>query len=41
MSLPYLLAMDKRLVVRAWTGADTGGTGYTRRVQERDDGRSC
>src|SRR5919107_457245 len=23
MSLPYLLAMDKRIVVRAWTGADT------------------
>src|SRR4051794_23785243 len=33
MSLPYLLAMDKRLVVRAWTGADTAGLPYTRKVQ--------
>jgi hypothetical protein len=32
-SLPYLLAMDKRLVVRAWTGADTAGLAYTRKVQ--------
>ena len=23
MSLPYLLAMEKRLIVRAWTGAET------------------
>ena len=33
LSLPYLLAMDKRLVVRAWTGADTAGLPYTRKVQ--------
>ncbi|HSU68985.1 MAG TPA: glycosyltransferase, partial [Tepidisphaeraceae bacterium] len=33
LSLPYLLAMDKRLVVRAWTGAETAGLEYTRRVQ--------
>ena len=33
MSLPYLLALDKRLVVRAWTGAETAGLEYTRRVQ--------
>jgi hypothetical protein len=32
-SLPYLLAMDKRLVVRAWTGAETAGLAYTRKVQ--------
>src|SRR4051812_13064126 len=33
MSLPYLLKLDPRLVVRAWTGAETGGHPYTRRVQ--------
>jgi Family 4 Glycosyltransferase in conflict systems len=33
MSLPYLLQMDSRLVVRAWTGAETAGLSYTRRVQ--------
>jgi hypothetical protein len=33
MSLPYLLAMDERLVLRCWTGALTGGNAYTRRVQ--------
>jgi hypothetical protein len=33
LSLPYLLARDKRLVVRAWTGADTAGLPYTRKVQ--------
>jgi hypothetical protein len=33
MSLPYLLALDKRLIVRAWTGAETAGLEYTRRVQ--------
>src|SRR3954452_13895745 len=33
MSLPYLLAMDERLVVRAWTGADTSALEYTRRRQ--------
>lgn len=33
LSLPYLLAMDKRLVVRAWTGADTAGLPYTRKIQ--------
>lgn len=33
MSLPYLLAMDPRLIIRAWTGADTAGLPYTRKVQ--------
>jgi hypothetical protein len=33
LSLPYLLAMDKRLVVRAWTGADTAGLAHTRKLQ--------
>src|SRR3954462_4875052 len=33
MSLPYLLKLDPRIVVRAWTGAETGGNAYTRRVQ--------
>ena len=33
LSLPYLLAMDQRLVVRAWTGAQTAGLAYTRKVQ--------
>ncbi|HSZ57401.1 MAG TPA: glycosyltransferase, partial [Tepidisphaeraceae bacterium] len=33
LSLPYLLAMDERLVVRAWTGADTAGLPYTRKIQ--------
>jgi len=33
LSLPHLLKLDPRIVVRAWTGADTGGNAYTRRVQ--------
>lgn len=33
MSLPYLLAMDDRLVIRCWTGALTGANAYTRRTQ--------
>jgi hypothetical protein len=33
LSLPYLLKLDPRIVVRAWTGAETGGNPYTRRVQ--------
>jgi hypothetical protein len=33
LSLPYLLKLDPRLVVRAWTGAETGGNPYTRRTQ--------
>src|SRR5687767_7635487 len=33
LTLPYLLKLDPRLVVRAWTGADTGGLEYTKRVQ--------
>lgn len=32
-SLPWLLKRDERIVVRAWTGADTAGLEYTRRVQ--------
>ena len=33
MSLPYLLAMDERIIVRCFTGALTGGNAYTRKVQ--------
>lgn len=33
LSLPHLLKLDSRIVVRAWTGAETGGNPYTRRVQ--------
>lgn len=33
LSLPHLLCLDSRLVVRAWTGAETGGLEYTRRKQ--------
>jgi glycosyltransferase involved in cell wall biosynthesis len=33
LTLPYLLKLDPRIVVRAWTGAETGGNPYTRRVQ--------
>jgi hypothetical protein len=33
LSLPYLLKLDPRIVVRAWTGAETGGNAYTRRMQ--------
>jgi hypothetical protein len=33
MSLPWLLKMDERIVVRAFTGADTAGLAYTRKVQ--------
>ena len=33
LSLPYLLKLDPRIVVRAWTGAETGGNPYTRRTQ--------
>ena len=33
LTLPYLLAMDKRLVVRAWSGAETAGLPHTRKVQ--------
>src|SRR5688572_12105000 len=33
LSLPHLLKLDPRIVVRAWTGAETGGNPYTRRVQ--------
>lgn len=32
-ALPYLLKRDKRLVIRAWTGAETAGLDYTQRVQ--------
>jgi hypothetical protein len=35
MSLPYLLALDHRLIIRAWTGAETAGLEYTRRVQSQ------
>ena len=33
MTLPYLLAENPRLIVRAWTGAETAGLDYTQRVQ--------
>ena len=33
MSLPYLLAMDERIIVRCFTGAGTGGNAYTRKSQ--------
>src|SRR5687767_376570 len=33
LSLPWLLKFDERIVVRAWTGAETGGNAYTRRTQ--------
>lgn len=33
LSLPWLLKYDARIVVRAWTGAETGGNAYTRRTQ--------
>ncbi len=33
LSLPYLLAAEPRMVIRAWTGADTAGLEYTQRTQ--------
>lgn len=33
MTLPYLLAEEPRMVIRAWTGADTAGLEYTQRTQ--------
>jgi hypothetical protein len=33
LSIPWLLRLDPRIVVRAYTGAETGGNQYTRRVQ--------
>lgn len=33
LSLPHLLKLDPRLIVRAWTGADTGGSATVRRAQ--------
>lgn len=33
LALPYLLAEDPRIVIRAWTGWDTAGLEYTQRVQ--------
>jgi hypothetical protein len=33
LSLPWLLKLDPRIIVRAYTGAETGGNQYTRRVQ--------
>src|SRR3954471_1249964 len=33
LSLPYLLRLDPRVVVRAWTGAETGGNPHARRAQ--------
>jgi hypothetical protein len=35
MALPYLLALDSRLVVRAWTGADTMASSFVRRKQQQ------
>lgn len=33
MTLPYLLQNEPRMVIRAWTGADTAGLEYTQRTQ--------
>ena len=33
MTLPYLLQAEPRMVIRAWTGADTAGLEYTQRTQ--------
>jgi len=33
MTLPYLLAAEPRMIIRAWTGSDTAGLEYTRRTQ--------
>lgn len=33
MTLPHLLALEPRMVIRAWTGADTAGLEYTQRTQ--------
>jgi glycosyltransferase involved in cell wall biosynthesis len=33
MSLPYLLALDERIVVRCFTGSQTGANAYTLRTQ--------
>ena len=33
MSLPYLLEAEPRMVIRAWTGAETAGLEYTQRTQ--------
>ena len=33
MTLPYLLQSEPRMVIRAWTGADTAGLEYTQRTQ--------
>jgi glycosyltransferase involved in cell wall biosynthesis len=33
MSLPWLLKMDDRIVLRVWTGADTSALAYTRKAQ--------
>src|SRR3954466_780213 len=33
MSLPYLLKLDERIIVRAWTGSATGGNQWVRRTQ--------
>jgi len=35
LSLPYLLKLEPRMVIRAWTGADTGGSAHTRREQTK------
>lgn len=33
MALPYLLAAEPRMVIRAWTGSETAGLEYTQRTQ--------
>src|SRR5262249_54999797 len=35
LSLPHLLAQDERLVVRAWTGADTMASQFVRKKQQQ------
>jgi hypothetical protein len=33
LALPYLLAEDPRIVIRAWTGSETAGLAYTQKLQ--------
>ncbi|NNC88988.1 MAG: glycosyltransferase [Akkermansiaceae bacterium] len=41
MSLPHLLKENPRLVVRAWTGAETAGLEYTQKVQGEAMAQVC
>jgi len=35
LTLPYLLKLEPRMVIRAWTGADTGGSPHVRSEQSK------